>query len=274
EQFHVRTSDGQADVWGVITVPDGLPAGRRAPVIDLIYAGFQMITQPTSFLGSGRAGPWSAGAAAAFATLGFATVILDGRGTPGRDKAFRQWTHHHPDTTRGLEDHVAAIAALADRYPVDVDRVGVTGHSYGGYNSARATLLFPDFFKVCVSSAGVHVPEKMPKGSWSWHVGADTPRDSAQYQALGNLHLADRLSGKLLVLFGDLDENATPDHTLALVDALIRAGKRFDMKLWPGMDHYRAGTPYVTCTVWDYFVEHLLGETPPPGFPPAGPAGT
>jgi dipeptidyl-peptidase-4 len=273
EQFHVRTGDGQADIWGVITLPADLTAGRRVPIIDLMYAGFQEIWQPVSYFGTDRlgAGAWAPHAASAFAALGFATVVLDGRGTPGRDKVFRQWTQGHPGTPRGLEDHVAAISALAERYPLDLERVGVIGHSYGGYNSVRATLLFPDFFKVCVSSAGVHVPEKMPKGSWNWHVGPGTPRDSAQYQALGNLHLADRLAGRLLLLFGDLDENATPDHSLALADALIRAGKRFDMKLWPGLDHYRTGTAYATRTIWDYFVEHLLGCMPPAQYSAAEP---
>jgi dienelactone hydrolase len=272
EQFHVKAGDGQSDLWGIITLPQDLPPGRRAPVIDLMYAGFQTIRQPTSYLGSDPLASISAcgpAAAPAFAALGFATVVMDGRGTPGRDKVFRQWTHGHPETPRGLEDHVTAIRALAGRYPLDLDRVGVTGHSYGGYNSARAFFMFPDFFKVAVSSAGVHVPEKLPHGMWGWHVGPDMPHESTRYQALGNLSLVDQMAGKLLLLFGDLDENATPDHTLALVDALIRAGKRFDMKLWPGMDHYRTGTPYIAMTIWDYFVEHLLGDTPPPQFTPA-----
>jgi dipeptidyl-peptidase 4 len=269
EQFQVKADDGHTDLWGIITLPLGPTAEERAPVIDLIYAGYQRIAQPTSYLSVDGPGStdnvWSAAAASAFAALGFATVIMDGRGTPGRDKTFRQWTHDHSDVRRGLADHVTAIRTLAKSHPLDLDRVGITGHSYGGYNSLRAMLLFPDFFKVCVSSAGVHVPQKMPKGSWNWHLGADTPHDSPRYQALGNPHLVDRLAGRLLLLFGDLDENVTPDHTLALIDALIRAGKRFDMKLWPGVDHYGIGSPVVISTIWDYFVEHLLGAAPPTG---------
>ncbi|WP_029136563.1 S9 family peptidase [Nakamurella lactea] len=267
EQFTVKADDGQTDLWGVLSLPPGLADDERAPVIDLMYAGFQKATQPTSFLGSDL-DHRSVQAAVGYGILGFATVVLDGRGTPGRDRVFRQWTQRHPDITRGLADHVTAIRKLAERYPLDLNRVGVTGHSYGGYHSVRSMLLFPDFFKVGVSSAGVHVPQKLPNGMWAWHVGAETPRDSDLYRSLGNLPLVDRLSGKLLLLFGDLDENATPDHTLALVNALMSAGKRFDMKLWPGMDHYRTNTGYIRMITWDYFVENLLGERPPEQFVP------
>jgi dipeptidyl-peptidase 4 len=261
-QFQVKADDGHTDLWGIITLPGGATTKERVPVIDLIYAGYQRIAQETSYLGGAAPGStdnvWSAATSSAFAALGFATVVVDGRGTPGRDKTFRQWTHHHSDARRGLADHVTAIRTLANSYPLDLDRVGITGHSYGGYNSLRAMLLFPEFFKVCVSSAGVHVPQKMPKGSWNWHLGADTPRDSPSYRALGNTQLVDRLAGRLLLLFGDLDENVTPDHTLALIDALLHAGKRFDMKLWPGVDHYSIGSPMIITTIWDYFVEQLL----------------
>ena len=268
EQFQVPTDDGLSTIWGVLTRPAETVEERGVPVIDLMYAGFQVASQPTSYFGPDF-NHHQVKPAAAYAALGFATVVLDGRGTSGRDRRFRQWTQGHPDTSRGLEDHVTAIRTLANRFPeLDPDRVGVTGHSYGGYNSVRSMLLFPKFFKVGVSSAGVHVPEKMPKGMWSWHVGPDTPHDSDLYQALGNLGLVDRLRGKLLLLFGDLDENATPDHTLALVEALVQAGKRFDMKLWPGMDHYRNGSDYIRMTTWDYFVEHLFGRQPPQDFVP------
>ncbi len=269
KSFRVTANDGHTDLWGILTLPTPTEDAEQVPVIDLMYAGFQMVNQPTCFLGGSDLNQESMGPAAAYAALGFATVIVDGRGTPGRDKLFRQWTHGHSDARRGLEDHVDAIRALAGQYPLDLGRVGVMGHSYGGYNSTRSMLLFPDFFAVGVSSAGVHVPEKMPRGSWAWHIGGDTPRDSESYQKLGNLHLVDQLRGKLLLLLGDLDENATPDHTLALVDALVRAGKRFDMLLWPGMDHYRTEFAYATMRKWDYFVEHLLGQSPPAQFTPA-----
>lgn len=257
EQFHVTTDDGESELWGLITMPADVPEGTRVPVVDLIYAGFQISAQPAGWLVGGGNAAWE-GLGAAFATLGIATVVLDGRGTSGRDRRFRQWTHGVPAGPAGLEDHVSAIRSLAQRYPIDLDRVGVTGHSYGGYNTVRSMLYFPEFFKVGVSSAGVHDAVKMPKGSWDWFLGNADPHDPEDLRALGNLHLADRLRGKLLLLCGDNDVNATIDHTFALVQAFIEADRRFDLKVWPGGDHYNGTHPYARTTLWEYFVEHLL----------------
>jgi len=263
-QFCVKADDGLTDLWGVLTLPPEPVDEAAIPVIDLMYAGYQATWQPSGYLGPGVGGQ-SAAPGAAYGALGFATVVLDGRGTPGRHRDFRQWTHGEVDETRGLVDHVTAIKALGREFPqLDLTRVGVTGFSYGGYNSTRSMLLFPDFFKVAVSGAGVHAAPKMPHGSWSWHTGAEVDHASDLYVRRGNLHLVDRLEGKLLLSFGELDENATPDHTLALVSALIAAGKRFDMKLWPGANHYTQSGAYMARTGWDYFVEHLLGEPLPP----------
>lgn len=264
QPFSVKADDGSTDLWGVICLPEDVGTGETVPVVDMMYAGFQMVCTPAAFL-SPRDMTWlSVLQGIGFAELGMAAVVMDGRGTPGRDCTFRQWTQGKPALPRGLEDHVTAIKALKDRHPMlDLARVGVTGRSYGGYNSVRAMLMFPDFFKVCVSIAGVHVPER---GSWGWHVGADDV-DPKALAALGNCHMADRLAGKLLILFGNLDENATPDHSLALVRALMEAGKRFDMKLWPDTNHYFR-SPYAQMVIWDYFVEHLLGEAPPADYLP------
>jgi dipeptidyl-peptidase-4 len=261
--FHVPTADGSAEIWGALILPPEPVDPSSVPVIDLMYAGYQTAWQPSGFLGPGI-GAHSTAPGLAYATLGFATVILDGRGTPGRSREFRQWTHAQPDERRGLEDHVHAIQLLGRTYrQLDLDRVGVTGFSYGGYNSTRSILLFPEFFKVAVSGAGVHVPERMPKGAWRWHAGAHVDRSSDLYRHLGNLHLVDRLQGRLLLTFGEMDENATMDHSLALAAALIAAGKRFDMKMWPNANHYTQSDPYMVRTAWDYFVEHLLGERLP-----------
>jgi dipeptidyl aminopeptidase/acylaminoacyl peptidase len=189
--------------------------------------------------------------------------MVDGRGTPGRHRDLRQWTFQQFHTTRGLEDHVTAIRALAQLHPLDLGNVGLVGHSYGGYNSARMLLMFPDFYKAAISSAAVHDPAKMRYGMWDWHMGTDLDRNSDHYRELGNLHLAERLVGDLLIVCGEIDENATVDHSYALAAALIKAGKRFDFKVWPGVDHYAIG-PYAQMCFRDHFVKSLLGLTPPP----------
>jgi dipeptidyl-peptidase-4 len=261
--FTVKAEDGVSELWGVLTLPATPVDPDSIPVIDLIYAGFQTTWQYGGYLGPAVAAR-STTPSVAYGELGFATVIVDGRGTPGRHRDFRLFTHNQPDPARGLADHVWAIRGLAEQYPqLDLERVGVTGFSYGGYNSARCMLLFPDFYKVGVSGAGVHVPEKMPHGHWSWFIGADGNKAGDTYRSLGNLHLADRLQGRLMLSYGDMDENATPDHTLALIKALIDAGKRVDVKVWPGGSHYTQMGRMMLFNAWDYFVTHLLGATAP-----------
>jgi len=268
QAFCVKADDDVTDLWGVISLPQAPIDPHRIPVVDHIYAGFQTTWAPMSFLGGGG----MSGAHAAFPSyneLGFATVILDGRGTPGRHRTFRQWTHRHGGTSRGIEDHVTAIFRLAETYPqLDLSGVGVVGHSFGGYNAARSMLMFPEFFTVGISSAGVNDPRKATYDAWAWFLGDGYDRDSEEYRALGNLHLAEKLAGKLLIACGEIDENATVDHSYALAEALMRAGKRFDMNVWPGVNHY-SQPPYAHMVFWDHFVTHLLGVEPPSEFVPS-----
>lgn len=267
-QFCVKADDGVTDLWGVLALPATPLDAAKVPVIEYIYAGYQTTAQPPSFLGGGKTSGNHAWLPM-FNELGFAAVILDGRGTPGRDRTFRQWTHRQGHTTRGLEDHPHAIRELAKQHPqLDLDNVGIVGHSYGGYNAARCLLMFPDFYKAGVSSAGVHESGRMPHGSWTWFMGAEHSRTSEEYLHLGNLHLVDQLKGDLLLITGEIDENATLDHTYALVNALVKAGKRFDMKIWPGFNHYQLGA-YVFMSMWDHFVESLTQAPVPRDFVPA-----
>ncbi|MFE3829376.1 alpha/beta fold hydrolase [Streptomyces sp. NPDC059092] len=267
QAFRVKADDGVTDLWGVLSLPEHPIDAHSIPVIEDVYAGYQTTHSPHAFVGGSKMAARQV-YLPAYNALGFATVMLDARGTPGRDRAFRQWTFQHFHTGRGLEDHVTAITALADEHPqLDLGRVGIVGHSYGGYNAARMLLMFPDFYRAAVSSAGVHDPRKMPSGRWDWHLGGDVDRESDAYLGLGNVQLADRLVGDLLIMCGEIDENATVDHSYALADALIRVGKRFDFKIWPGVDHYRIG-PYASMNVWDHFVRSLYDEKPPRDFVP------
>ena len=114
----------------------------------------------------------------------------------------------------------------------------------------------------------MHDPRKMTRGQWDWHCGHGYATDTESYAGLGNTQLADRLVGDLLLCCGEIDENATVDHTYAMADALIKAGKRFDLKVWPGLNHYQL-TPYVLMCFWDHMVRSLLGETPPRDYTPS-----
>lgn len=266
QAFCVKADDGVTDLWGVLSLPAEPDDAGSIPVVEDVYGGYQTTHAPHAFLGGSKMASrqvylpgWNA--------LGFAAVMVDGRGTPGRDRTFRQWTFRQMHTTRGLEDHVTAIRALAEEHPLDMERVAVVGHSYGGYNAARMLLQFPDFYRAAVSSAGVHDPRKMRYGAWDWHLGIGADKSSEEYLGLGNVQLADRLQGDLLIACGEIDENATVDHSLALAQALMKAGKRFDLKIWPGVDHYRIG-PYAQMTFWDHVVRSLLGQQPPRDFVP------
>ncbi len=206
QAFCVPADDDVTELWGVMSLPAEPIDPTSIPIIEDVYGGFQTTHSPHAFLGGTKLSSRQVHLPA-YNALGFAGVMLDGRGTPGRDRAFRQWTFQHFHTERGLEDHVTAITTLANRRPqLDLNRVGLVGHSYGGYNSARMLMMFPDFYKAAVSSAGVHVAKKMPYGSWDWHLGETVDRDSAAYTELGNVHLVHRLAGELLIVCGEIDD--------------------------------------------------------------------
>src|SRR5690606_8685434 len=164
----------------------------------------------------------------------------------------------------GLPDRVGAIRQLAAERPwMDTTRVGVYGHSAGGYDAVRSMLMYPDFYKVGVSSAGNH-DHRLDKAVWNtqwmgWPVGE-------HYEEQSNVTQAHRLKGKLLLVHGDVDENVPVSATLRLVDALIRANKDFEMLIMPNQYHGLGGHPYFIKKRWDFFVRHLLGVEPPAEF--------
>jgi dipeptidyl aminopeptidase/acylaminoacyl peptidase len=270
ERFTAKARDGVTDVYGVIFRPSRFDPARSYPVIDSIYAGPQRNQAPASFAGSspienGRSGPgggwyWHA---QALAELGFVVVMIDGLGMPGRSKAFHDKTYRNL-ADGGIPDHIAALRQLADRYPyLDLSRVGIYGHSAGGYASAQAILAHPDFYKVAVSSSGNH-DHRLDKATWVERYMALPVEEHYREQA--NQSLAGRLQGKLLLIHGEMDENVHPASTLVLVDALIKANKDFDLLILPNLPHACGNDPYFVRKRWDYFVRHLLGAEPPPGY--------
>ena len=251
EPFVSKGRDGAADIHGVIYKPMGFDPARSYPVIEAIYAGPHSSYVPKSF----RADNWGH----ALTELGFIVVQIDGMGTANRSKAFHDvcWKNL---ADAGFPDRIAWIKAAARTHPfMDLDRVGIYGFSAGGQNSTGALLFHPEFYKAAVSSCGCH-DNRMDKAVWNeqWMGYPVGPH----YEAQSNVTNAPRLKGKLLLLVGELDMNVPPESTFRLVDALIKAGKEFELVVLPGQGHTDGGT-YGERRRRDFFVRHLLGMEPP-----------
>lgn len=263
ERFRAKARDGITDVYGVIFRPANLDPSQHYPVIDAIYAGPQVNQAPVAFADAARereSGFWQA---QALAELGFIVVMIDGLGYPGRSKAYHDVTYLDL-ADGGLPDHITALRELADRYPYfDLSRVGIYGHSAGGYASAHAIFTYPDFYKVCVSSAGNH-DHRLDKASWVERYMGFPVGDHYREQA--NQTSAHKLEGKLLLIHGEMDENVHFSSTLVVVDELIKADKDFDLLIMPNQPHSCTNHPYFIRRRWDYFVQHLLGAEPPTGY--------
>ena len=163
---------------------------------------------------------------------------------------------------KNLLDHILAIRSLGQKYSwIDTTRVGIFGHSAGGYDAGHAVLEYPDFYKVAVASSADH-DFRMEKDWWpEMYMG--WPVDSS-YHFVSNITMAKNLKGKLLITHGGIDENVNPSATFKLAEALIKANKEFDMLILPSQRHGYAGIygDYFTKKRWNYFVEHLLGAKP------------
>ena len=256
ERFTVKAADESTDLYGIILRPSAFDSTRHYPVIEEIYPGPQINKVPKGFTPGGDH--------QALVELGFVGVEVDGRGTPFRSKAFHNYSYGHLETGGGLEDHIAAYRQLGPRYPfLDLDRVGIYGHSGGGFASTRAILAYPDFYKVAVSSAGNH-DQRSYLAVWGETYQGMPNGDN--YRAQANRSLAKNLKGKLLLAFGDLDDNVHPAMTIQLIDALTRANKDYDLLIIPNGNHGFAANMYFRRRRWDYFVRHLLGQEPPAGY--------
>ena len=259
--FVAKARDGVTDIYGVIYLPPNLDSTKRYPVIDNIYPGPQV----------GSVGNWSfkaGGDPFALAQLGFVVVQLDHLGTPWRSKAFHD-SYYGNFIDNGLPDHVAVLKELGARYPfIDLDRVGIFGHSGGGFASADAMFRFPDFFKVAVSTSGNH-DNRSYNIYWAEKyqglLKRDTLRKTDNFELSANATYARNLKGKLFLMTGDMDDNVHPAMTIQVADALIKANKSFDFLILPNRAH-GLNEPYVIRRRWDYFVEHLLGQRPPENY--------
>ena len=269
-RFKARGRDGITPVYGLLWLPPGLDADaqRRHPVVDYIYPGPQIgaVTR-YDFSASGR------GNGRALAELGFVVFAVDAFGTPLRSKAFHDGYYGNMGDN-GLPDHISALKELAGRHPwIDLGRVGIFGHSGGGFSSTDAILRYPDFYKVAVSGAGNH-DNRGYHFPWGEKYQGLLEKDATggdNYDNQANQELAANLRGKLLLHYGTLDDNVHPNMTIRLVEELIRHNKDFDMFVLPNRNHGYANEPYVVRRTWDYFVEHLLGKKPPREYEITGP---
>ena len=259
ERVSLTAADGETTIWANVWLPAEIEEGQTYPVIEDCYPGPQInkcaINLNTAF-------GW--GDCLALTALGFIVVQLDGRGTPFRDKAFHDHSYGNIHNGSDLDDHVAGLQQLAERYPLDLDRVGIYGVSGGGFMSTRAMFTKPETYKVAVSLCGNHDQRIY----WSnWGEKYHGPVDEADYVDQSNTTHAANLQGKLLLIHGELDDNVSPAHTLRVVDQLIQNDLDFDMVIVPNAGHMFLGKQaFVTRRRWDYFVRHLMGCEPPAGF--------
>ena len=259
ESITVKARDGRTDLYGLMFKPTHFDASKKYPIIDYIYPGPQ----------TGSVGSRSFSAARsdhqALAELGFIVVAIDGLGTPWRSKSFHDaFGGDIGDNT--LPDQVAALRELGKRHPwIDLERVGVWGHSGGGYATADAMLTYPDFFKVGISESGNH-DNRNYEDDWAekWQ-GLETRKDGkSSYDDQANQSRAANLKGHLLLAHGLMDDNVPPSNTLLVVDALVKANKDFDLVVFPNAHHgYGVDAPYMMRRRWDYFVRWLQDATPP-----------
>ena len=258
----VKARDGVTDLYGLLYLPTRLDLNRKYPFVNHVYPGPQ-----GGSVGSRSFSP-SRGDAQALAELGFVVMELDGTGNPTRSKAFHDaYYGNMGDNT--LPDQIAGMKQIASRYPfIDMDRVGIYGHSGGGFAAADAMFRYPDFFKVGISEAGNHDNRNYEDDWGERYVGllAKNADGTSNYDDQANAALAKNLKGHLLLAHGTMDSNVPPENTLLVVDALIKANKDFDLLMLPNRNHGFGNEPYMVRRRWDYFVRYLLGAEPPAGY--------
>ena len=261
DSFTVKATDNTTDLWGVIHKPGDFDESQSYPVILALYGTPQVCIVPKRFAEFFQ---YAGKIARTLAELGFIVVTLDPRGTPLRSKAFQEAVFGDMQNGGGIEDQIYALKQLAERYPwMDINRVGITGHSGGGFASARAMLSHPEFFKVAVSSAGDH-DLRLYVAAWGEGFQGLLKGDNYEEQACASL--AKNLAGKLLLVHGDMDDNVHVAHTMQLANKLIEHNRDFDLLILPNRRHSYMQDTYFIRRVWDYFVENLLLETPPKNY--------
>jgi len=261
ELFKVKAGDGVTDLYGVMYKPFDFDSTKKYPIIEYVYPGPQTEAVNAS---------WTKGMDRVdrLAQFGFIVITVGNRGGhPARSK----WYHNYGYGNLrdyGLEDKKVVIEQLAAKHPfINMDKVGIHGHSGGGFMSTAAMLVYPDFFKVAVSSAGNHENNIYNRWWSEQHHGvletiSEKGDTTFKYSIDKNSEVAKNLKGHLMLVTGDIDNNVHPGNTLRMVNALIRANKRFDMLMLPGQRHgFGDMTEYFFWRMGDYFTRHLIGDS-------------
>lgn len=260
ELFTVKAADGVTDLYGVMYKPFNFDSTKVYPIIDYVYPGPQVeaVYYPFTRM-SVRTDR--------LAQAGFIVISVGQRGGhPSRSK----WYHNYGYGNMRdypLADHKAAVEQLAARYKfIDIDRVGIHGHSGGGFMSTAAICQYPDFYKAAVSCAGNH-DNRIYNRWWSeTHHGVkeeitEDGDTTFVYRIATNPEIARRLKGHLMLVHGDIDNNVHPANTLRVVNALIRANKRFELLILPGQRHgFGNMDEYFYWRMVDFFSEYLKGK--------------
>jgi dipeptidyl aminopeptidase/acylaminoacyl peptidase len=257
----VQAPDGKIDLYGLMFRSTNFDSTRKYPIINNPYPGPQ----------SGSTGSRSFSPARsdrqALAELGFVVVTIDGMGTPNRSKSFHDHYYGAMGRDNTLPSQIAGMKELGRKYSwIDLDRVGIYGHSGGGFITADAMFRYPDFFKVGIAESGNH-DQREYEDDWGERYQGLVTRNADgtdSYDVEANQNQAKHLKGHLLLAHGTMDNNVPPYNTLLVVDALIKANKDFDLLLLPNLPHgYGAASNYMMRRRWDYFVKWLLHAEPP-----------
>ena len=270
ERFKVKAADGVTDLYGVVWKPFDFDSTKHYPIISSVYPGPFYEYVPTQF-------DFIHGRNTQLAQLGLIVIAVGHRGgSPMRGKYYHTYgfgnLRDYP-----LADDKYAIEQLADRYPyIDATRVGIFGHSGGGFMATAAICTYPDFYKAAVSAAGNHDNYIYNKWFTETHNGAteekkvvkdsvngDRTEYTYKFRVNTNINLAKNYKKGLLLVTGDMDDNVHPAHTYRMIDALIKAGKNFDMLVLPGQDHGFSGAAelFFERKLWAHFAKYLLGDS-------------
>jgi dipeptidyl aminopeptidase/acylaminoacyl peptidase len=258
--FTVKAHDGKTNLYGLMFTPTHLDPKIKYPVIDYIYPGPQ----------GGSVSSWDFSASRvdhqSLAELGFIVVLIEGTSNPLRSKSYHDM--YYPNMSENtLPDQVTGIQQLAQRFSyMDTSRVGIWGHSGGGFATAAAMFRYPDFFKVGISESGNDDNRNYEDDWGERYIGLLTKNADGtdNYAAQANELYAKNLKGKLMLAHGMMDNNVPPSNTMLVIDALEKANKDFDLVIFPNSAHgYGNLSPYMMRRRWDYFVKNLSGKEPP-----------